>query len=66
MKVLKPSKDVLEHFVSEIEILTSLHHKNIISLIGFCCDENQLLLVYNLLSRGCLEENLHGIYMCIF
>lgn len=60
VKVLKPSKDVLEHFVSEIEILTSLHHKNIISLLGFCCDENQLLLVYNLLSRGCLEENLHG------
>ncbi|KAH6813857.1 kinase with adenine nucleotide alpha hydrolases-like domain-containing protein [Perilla frutescens var. frutescens] len=60
VKVLKPSKDVLEHFVSEIKILTSLHHKNIISLVGFCYDENQLLLVYNLLSRGSLEENLHG------
>ncbi|KAI3448829.1 hypothetical protein Pfo_005494 [Paulownia fortunei] len=60
VKILKPSDDALKHFVSEIEIITSLHHKNIISLVGFCYEENRLLLVYNLLSRGCLEENLHS------
>ncbi|XP_047977784.1 protein kinase STUNTED-like [Salvia hispanica] len=60
VKILKPSNYVLEHFVSEIEILTSFCHKNIISLVGFCYTEDQLLLVYNLLTRGCLEENLHG------
>ncbi|XP_041994959.1 probable serine/threonine-protein kinase PBL22 [Salvia splendens] len=60
VKILKPSNYVLEHFVSEIEILTSFCHKNIISLVGFCYNEDQLLLVYNLLSRGCLEESLHG------
>ncbi|KAL6513418.1 hypothetical protein OROGR_020904 [Orobanche gracilis] len=61
VKVLNPSKDVLKHFVSEIEIITSLHNKNIISLVGFSYEENGLLLVYNLLTRGCLEENLHSI-----
>ncbi|KAL6565490.1 hypothetical protein OROHE_004545 [Orobanche hederae] len=61
VKVLNPSKDVLKHFVSEIEIITSLHNKNIISLVGFSYEENGLLLVYNLLPRGCLEENLHSI-----
>ncbi|KAI3445099.1 hypothetical protein Pfo_001764 [Paulownia fortunei] len=60
VKILKPSEDVLKHFVSEIEIITSLHHKNIISLVGFCFEEERLLLVYNLLSRGSLEDNLHG------
>ncbi|KAK4414520.1 Proline-rich receptor-like protein kinase PERK9 [Sesamum alatum] len=61
VKILKPSsEDVLKQFVSEIEIITSLHHKNIISLLGFCFEEDKLLLVYNLLSRGSLEENLHG------
>ncbi|XP_051123787.1 protein kinase STUNTED-like isoform X2 [Andrographis paniculata] len=59
VKVLKPSVDVLNHFISEIELITTLHHKNIISLVGFCFDEDQLLLVYNLLSRGCLEQNLY-------
>ncbi|KAL0314364.1 UNVERIFIED_CONTAM: Proline-rich receptor-like protein kinase PERK1 [Sesamum angustifolium] len=60
VKILKPSEDVLKEFVLEIEIITALHHKNIISLFGFCFENNHLLLVYDLLSRGSLEENLHG------
>ncbi|CAO2834237.1 unnamed protein product [Amaranthus hypochondriacus] len=60
VKILKPSEDVLLEFVMEIEIITSLHHKNIISLFGFCFEDSNLLLVYDLLSRGSLEENLHG------
>ncbi|KAJ0040409.1 hypothetical protein Pint_27409 [Pistacia integerrima] len=60
VKNLKPSEDVLKEFVSEIEIITSLHHKNIISLFGFCFEDNKLLLVYDFLSRGSLEESLHG------
>ncbi|KAF2284465.1 hypothetical protein GH714_022056 [Hevea brasiliensis] len=60
VKILKPSDDVLKEFVAEIEIITQLHHKNIISLFGFCFEHNNLLLVYDFLSRGSLEENLHG------
>nr|TKR74257.1 hypothetical protein D5086_0000298600 [Populus alba] len=60
VKILKPSEDVLKEFVAEIEIITTLHHKNIISLFGFCFEHNKLLLVYDFLSRGSLEENLHG------
>lgn len=60
VKILKSSDDVLGQFMSEIKLITSLHHKNIISLVGFCYDEDRLLLVYNFLSRGSLEENLYG------
>ncbi|KAJ7965498.1 Kinase family protein [Quillaja saponaria] len=60
VKILKPSEDVLKEFLLEIEIITTLHHKNIISLLGFCFEDGNLLLVYDLLSRGSLEENLHG------
>lgn len=63
VKNLKPSEDVIKEFVSEIEIITTLHHKNIISLSGFCFDGNNLLLVYGFLSRGSLEENIHGRYL---
>lgn len=66
VKILKPSEDVLKHFVSEIQLISSLHHKNIVSLVGFCFDEDQLLLVYDYVSRGCLEENLHGKQSVIF
>uniref|UniRef100_A0A2P2L387 Uncharacterized protein MANES_02G168800 n=1 Tax=Rhizophora mucronata TaxID=61149 RepID=A0A2P2L387_RHIMU len=60
VKILKPSEDVLKEFVLEIEIITTLHHKNIISLLGFCYEDNNLLLVYDFLPRGSLVENLHG------
>ncbi|GMH00925.1 hypothetical protein Nepgr_002764 [Nepenthes gracilis] len=60
VKILKPSEEVLKEFVLEIEIITSVHHKNITSLFGFCFEDNNLLMVYDLLPRGSLEENLHG------
>lgn len=67
VKILKPSEDVLKEFVLEIEIITTLNHNNIISLLGFCFEDNNLLLVYDFLSRGSLEENLHGTYyICLW
>ncbi|XP_014523293.1 receptor-like kinase LIP2 isoform X1 [Vigna radiata var. radiata] len=60
VKILKPSENVVKEFVQEIEIITTLCHKSIISISGFCLEGNHLLLVYDFLSRGSLEENLHG------
>ncbi|KAJ4872878.1 Protein kinase protein with adenine nucleotide alpha hydrolases-like domain [Raphanus sativus] len=60
VKILKQTKGVLKDFVAEIDIITTLNHKNVISLLGYCFENNNLLLVYNYLSRGSLEENLHG------
>ncbi|KNA07465.1 hypothetical protein SOVF_171640 [Spinacia oleracea] len=60
VKILKPSEDALQEFIAEIEIITTISHKNIISLFGFFFDEESLILVYDFLSRGSLEENLHG------
>ncbi|KAM3238323.1 putative receptor-like serine/threonine-protein kinase isoform X1 [Capsicum annuum] len=60
VKILKQSEDAVREFVLEIEIIIALSHKNIISLFGFCFEDNRLLLVYDFLSRGSLEENLHG------
>ncbi|XP_042408496.1 inactive protein kinase SELMODRAFT_444075-like [Zingiber officinale] len=60
VKLLKPSEDALKEFISEIEIITSLNHKNIISLLGFCFENNILILVYDYVSQGSLEDLLHG------
>jgi len=66
VKILKPSENVIKEFVQEIEIITTLRHKNLISISGFCLEGNHLLLVYDFLSRGSLEENLHGRYLSGF
>ncbi|KAK9096203.1 hypothetical protein Sjap_021700 [Stephania japonica] len=61
VKILEPShEDAVKEFVLEIEIITALNHKNIVSLFGFCMEDSNLLLVYDFLSRGSLERNLHG------
>lgn len=60
-KALRCSDNLMSGFISEIEIITNLHHRNILSLYGFCFENNHLVLVYDLLTRGSLDENLHGI-----
>ncbi|CAN6330733.1 unnamed protein product [Urochloa humidicola] len=60
VKVLKPSDNVTKDFASEIEILSCVEHKNAMSLVGFCVDGSRLMLVYDYMPRGSLEEMLHG------
>ncbi|PKA47956.1 putative receptor-like serine/threonine-protein kinase [Apostasia shenzhenica] len=60
VKVLKPSKDSLKVFLLEIDIITTLSHKNVISLLGFCFEEKNLMLINDLFPRGSLQKNLHG------
>ncbi|PWA84413.1 protein kinase-like domain, Phloem protein 2-like protein [Artemisia annua] len=46
-------------FISEIEMLTTCKHDNIISLLGFCEEgRDHMILVYELASKGSLEDYL--------
>jgi serine/threonine protein kinase len=66
VKILKCSDEVLKEFISEIEIVSSLSHKSIISIVGFSFKDNDLLLVYEYLRRGSLEEILHGMFHILY
>lgn len=47
--------------MQEVDIMTSVKHKSIAPLLGICIeDSSDLVSVYNFLSKGNLEENLHG------
>ncbi|KAG9131270.1 hypothetical protein Leryth_006115 [Lithospermum erythrorhizon] len=51
----------VELFMNEIEILTRLHHQNLVTLYGctsYRCQE--LLLVYEYISNGTVADHLHG------
>ncbi|KAG2615165.1 hypothetical protein PVAP13_3NG073390 [Panicum virgatum] len=60
VKVLKSSDNVAKDFISEIETLCCVEHKNAMSLVGFCIDGGKLMLVYDYMPRGSLEEMLHA------
>lgn len=49
-------------FLSEIEMLSRLHHRNLVKLIGICTEERTRCLIYELIPNGSVESHLHGIH----
>ncbi|WOL14039.1 receptor-like serine/threonine-protein kinase ALE2 isoform X2 [Canna indica] len=48
-------------FFVEIEMLSRLHHRNLVKLIGICIEDHIRCLVYELIPNGSLESHLHGL-----
>ncbi|KAK3027514.1 hypothetical protein RJ639_040229 [Escallonia herrerae] len=47
-------------FKTEIELLSRVHHKNLVGLVGFCFEQGEQLLVYEFMPNGTLRESLSG------
>ncbi|KAK1646722.1 hypothetical protein QYE76_064527 [Lolium multiflorum] len=63
-KIIMPDNNeeqgqVRKDFDNEINVMRPLHHCNIISLVGCCKDKKNLLLVYELMENGNLEDQLY-------
>lgn len=52
-------------FLAEIEMLSRLHHRNLVKLIGICIEERNRCLVYELIPNGSVESHLHGKFSCM-
>nr|DAD26017.1 TPA_asm: hypothetical protein HUJ06_027485 [Nelumbo nucifera] len=48
-------------FLVEVLMLSLLHHRNLVNLIGYCADGDQRLLVYEYMPLGSLEDHLHDL-----
>lgn len=51
---------ILDDFRNEVQLLCQLRHQHIVSLIGFCYEEDKMIIVYNYMSQGMLFDHLHG------
>jgi serine/threonine protein kinase len=47
-------------FQAEIEIISRVHHKHLVSLVGYCISGGQRLLVYEFVANNTLEFHLHA------
>ncbi|KAG1342764.1 putative Proline-rich receptor-like protein kinase PERK8 [Cocos nucifera] len=47
-------------FKAEVEIISRVHHRHLVSLVGYCIAENQRLLVYDFVPNNTLHYHLHG------
>uniref|UniRef100_A0A8R7JVU9 non-specific serine/threonine protein kinase n=1 Tax=Triticum urartu TaxID=4572 RepID=A0A8R7JVU9_TRIUA len=54
------SKQGVKEFLTEAQILTRIHHKNLVTMIGYCKDGEYMALVYEYMSQGTLQEHIAG------
>ncbi|KAL5995726.1 hypothetical protein ACLOJK_025795 [Asimina triloba] len=47
-------------FVEEVWYLSSIHHRNIVSLLGYCLENNQQMLAYEYVPNGSVSGHLYG------
>ncbi|XP_031474753.1 putative leucine-rich repeat receptor-like serine/threonine-protein kinase At2g19230 isoform X2 [Nymphaea colorata] len=49
-----------KEFYTEISLLSRVHHRNLVSFLGYCDEAENMILIYEYLSKGNLREILSG------
>lgn len=59
-KLNSESLQGLEEWQCEVNFLGTLSHPNLVKLLGYCWEDKELLLVYEFMQKGSLENHLFG------
>lgn len=50
-------------FAAEVEIISRVHHRHLVSLVGYCIAGDRKMLVYEFVPNNNLEFHLHGMFI---
>ncbi|XP_042511449.1 probable LRR receptor-like serine/threonine-protein kinase At1g06840 isoform X3 [Macadamia integrifolia] len=49
-----------KEFLTEIEHMSRLHHRNLVSLLGYCDEQSEQMLVYEFMENGTVRDHIYG------
>ncbi|KAH9289558.1 hypothetical protein KI387_033675, partial [Taxus chinensis] len=50
----------ITEFSTEVDVLSKLHHKNLVKFVGYCFEGQNLVLIYDYMCNGDLRQRLDG------
>eukprot|EP00253_Pinus_taeda_P005299 PITA_05299 len=54
------SQQGVNEFLNEVNLLSRIHHRNLVSLLGYCNESREIMLIYDYMSGGSLRDHLYG------
>ncbi|PKA61728.1 putative receptor-like protein kinase [Apostasia shenzhenica] len=61
VKMLNDSRHNGEEFINEVSTIGSIHHVNVVKLIGFCAEGSRRALVYDYMPNGSLDKYIFSL-----